>query len=911
MPSWNDPRLPVVVILFAYVVTGITLLGFNRAPEQIALIVISACSLDFIFHRLFKQQWLFPLSALITGLSLSILVNYAHGMWLPLVPVFFAIASKYLFTVDGRHIYNPALFGIVICLLFADKMISVSPAYQWSGIPAMAAVVVTAAVLLFVLRIKRSTLVLSFLGFYVLALFLRAWLMRHHIPPETLIIGSLTAPSFYLFVFFMITDPATSPESRKGQVLMAFFIVVIDLYLHTMQALSTLFYAGFIVYSLRFLWLQYSKWIKNSQSHTGSIKAAFKGQMKRFVTITLLGSSAVWAYGEKISKNDDQLPGFYLTLISSSNAGISSHPSDVLEKVDPRLQHVAKWLLSVGDAVAVADFDNDGLQDIFLTYPLKAGNDRAALYKNMGEFQFERVALPALTSIVESPEKYGLPASALWFDADNDGDQDLYIGIGYGMPILLHNQLQQTGKAGFINVSEENQLTEFSISLAANVFDFDRDGWLDIYMGNAMNPWLPDYDEVTPFTIFDLPKPAYEDDRRMLNVMHRSWHNARNGGEDRLFRNNQGILEKQDLSGLGISNTGWTLDIGTGDLNNDGWIDLYLANDFGPDKLYINQQGSNFKSVEGQLRGSLGRDTYKGMNASIADLDGNGAMDIYVSNVHEPLQAEGSMLWLNSGKVDLEGPDAFEDVASELNALNPHRFGWGGAVGDLDRDGRLDILQANGMVDNAYENKDGDLACQDYWYWNARIALTGPDIHGYADNWADLRGRCIFPFEQNRVMLNRGQYFVDVASQVGWERKDNARGIALADLDNDGDLDVLMTHQFAPVSIFKNDAEPKSWLGLDLSGDGVSCNRDATGSRVTIKYHYEGEEILQYREVVASNGFSSQNDHRLLFGLANYSGPINVEIDWCGKQHQKLVLEPMYYYSVTELETYQQEYIQL
>jgi hypothetical protein len=268
------------------------------------------------------------------------------------------------------------------------------------------------------------------------------------------------------------------------------------------------------------------------------------------------------------------------------------------------------------------------------------------------------------------------------------------------------------------------------------------------------------------------------------------------------------------------------------------------------------------------------------------------------------LQAEGSLLWLNNGQVDTEQDHAFDDAATQMNALNPQRFGWGAAMGDLDRDGKLDILHANGMVDDAYDKTTttthSKATCDDYWYWNARIALTGPDIHGYADTWADLRGRCIFPYEQNRVMLNRGQYFVDVATDVGWTQKDNARGIALVDLDNDGDLDVLMTHQSAPVSIFRNDSDDKSWFGLKLEGNGVNCNRDALGTRVEISYLHHGETFQQTRETTASNGLSAQGDARLLFGLDDYQGSVKTVIRWCGLEQQHLLLQPGRYHTIQQ-----------
>src|SRR6266704_5417955 len=186
------------------------------------------------------------------------------------------------------------------------------------------------------------------------------------------------------------------------------------------------------------------------------------------------------------------------------------------------------------------------------------------------------------------------------------------------------------------------------------------------------------------------------------------------------------------------------------------------------------------------------------MNASIGDLDNNGFQDIYVSNVHEKLQAEGSLLWMNNGKLDTDGAGALTDEAMSRNALNERRFGWGAAMGDLDRDGRLDIVQANGMVDNSYDPIYP--GCPDYWYWNDKIALTHPDVHGYADRWADLRGRCIFPHEKDRVYLNRGRYFVDVAAKGGWDERGTSRAVAIADFDNDGAPDVVVTHQFAEAS---------------------------------------------------------------------------------------------------------------
>jgi Na+-translocating ferredoxin:NAD+ oxidoreductase RnfD subunit len=893
IPNWNDPRIPFLMLLCAYLVLGVTVLGFNRSPVQILSTITFACLLDMALHYLFKdRRVLVPLSAAITGASLSILVNYAHGIWYPMVPVFFAIASKYLLTVNGRHVFNPSLLGIVLSLWFADGMISAAPAYQWGGSIAVAVFIVTAALVLFVFRIERTALILSFLVFYFLALAARAWMTRWHMPPETWFMGALTSPAFYLFAFFMITDPATSPKGKPGQVLMALTIVVFDLLLHKVQVYSTLFYAGFSYFLLRYIWLNLAR----VDSVTVQWAPALKSSIYRWTVLTGVTMATIMAYKAVAIPNRSVSQDFEFVEMDPALAGIHSRPSDLLTRVDPKLQHIGKWILSVGDAVAITDVNNDGLMDMFLTNSMKHPSDRVALYLNKGEFGFERIPLPALDTLTEDPEREGLPSGALWFDYDNDGDDDLLVVVSFGHSRLLKNMWVEEKQIRFTDASHDLGLTDYTVGVSANVLDLDNDGSLDLVIGNTMSPYLPNYAVATPFNIFDLPEPQYPGDRRMLNIMHRTWHNADNGGENYIYLNTGERFSRQSSEAMGLYETRWTLDIGTGDLNNDGRMDLYFANDFGPDSLYINEGELRFRKISGKLTGSISRDTYKGMNASLADIDNNGFLDIYVSNVHEKLQAEGSLLWMNNGRVDSEGPDAFHDHAVRRNALNEKRFGWGAAIGDLDRDGRLDIVQANGMVDDAYDKKHEE--CPDFWYWNASIGLTGPDVHGYADRWATLDGRCIFPYEMNRVYLNRGSHFEDSAREVGLDRLGNARGIALVDLDNDGDLDLLITRQFAPLSMYRNDAKAKSWVGLELTGNGSDCNTNAIGTRVEVIDSGGGRQI---RDVQASNGLSAQGDSRLLFGLENNPDKVDVRINWCGQRDGESVeLSPGQYHHLRQ-----------
>ncbi len=142
----------------------------------------------------------------------------------------------------------------------------------------------------------------------------------------------------------------------------------------------------------------------------------------------------------------------------------------------------------------------------------------------------------------------------------------------------------------------------------------------------------------------------------------------------------------------------------------------------------------------------------------------------------------------------------------------------------------------------------------------------------------------MFAGEKNRVYLNEGGYFADVADEVGFATPNTARAIALADLDNDGDLDVIVAHPTAAPSFYKNTRnEPMGdWLGVKLVGNGQTCNSDAVGTRVHLTYGGADPVTLEQR-VYATQGMSAQGDQRLLFGLNGYSGMVKLKVDWCGQ----------------------------
>lgn len=896
-----DPRKAIALILFTYLVLGFTVLGFNRVPSQALATTVSACALEVLLCRIFRAKWVWPMSAMITSFSLTILLNYSHDYFILLVPVFFAITSKYLFTYRGRHVLNPALAGVAFSLLFASRLITAAPSYQWNGIGSMSIFMGMLGIFFLVPRVKRGALVISWLITFTALTALRAWIMRYHLPFETLFLGTLSSPAFFLFTFFMITDPATSPADRKSQIMTGVALAVVDLIFHLKQSYFTFFYAALVV-SLSKLVFWHLRDIWRAEHRAQYIWQVFSGYWRRPLLIGGMAAASVGIYGFAIHpKLEITQLDWRFAEVPPEQSGVNPKLGKVLQRLDPRIQHVAKWIISVGDAVAAGDYDGDGRVDLFFTLVLKEDGERNALYRNLGGFRFERVPLPQIKEKTFDIETHGMGTAALFVDYDNDGDQDLFITYAAGAPILLQNQLSETGEASFEDVSVASGLTVFANSMGANFLDVNRDGRLDLIIGAVLPDHLPDYEEHTPLNLFKLPQPEYEGDERMFNFMHTSWHMADNGGKNLLFLQDQdGHFEQQDSDAWGLTHTMWTLVTGAADLNQDGWPDLYVANDFGPDDLYYNVEGKRFESVKGKMFGSIGRDTYKGMNASLVDVDNNGWLDIYISNVHEAMQAEGSLLWMFSPSEDSFRPN-IEDRATELGALNEGRFGWGASINDFDNDGWPDIAQANGMVDDTIDKRFDE--CRDYWYVNEKIARSPPSIHAQANRWGDIRGYCIYGKEQNRLYLNRGtasgQRFVNVAEQVGLGELTNSRGMAAVDLDGDGDRDLVVTHQFHAPSIYENRQDSdRAWIGFRLEGNSKSCNRDGVGSKVVLTAE---DGFRQVREVQLASGFSAQDDVRVHFGLGARKGPVTVQVTWCGQQAQDFgKLEPGRYHALRQ-----------
>lgn len=888
-----DPRIPVACILLTYLILGLTVLGFNRSPLQAIITTVTCCSIEMLLTCFFKRKWIFPLSAMITSFSLSFLLNYSHDLLLLFIPVFFAIGSKYVLQFNGKHFFNPAMMGVSLSLLFTEELVTAAPAYQWNGIATMSIFIITLGLLFVIPKVSRTWLVLSFLFFFSLQTALRAWIMKHHLPFETLFLGTLSSPSFYIFTFFMITDPATSPKTKKDQIIVGFSLAMVDLVLHLYQSYYTFFYAALIVGSVRFVWFHfkqakqkgYFNYIVKDNLHSRYYQQPLA--IAVIVGVWFVFYSQWW----RVDKGNEVQ--WALEKVPAATSGLNvANEGDVLAAVDPRVQHVSKWVLSEADSASVGDVNNDGLPDLFLTQTLKEADKKYMLYINKGNFQFEEFPIPALENIRKNPKVMGIIANAVFADYDNDGDQDLFLTVGFGKSILLKNELAETKKLKFTDVTEAAGITEPTQSISASFGDFNKDGLLDLLVLNVWPNYFPDYPIKQPLNIFNLPPPEYDGDIRMFNFMHDSWHQSNNGGENQIYyQNPDHTFTMMDAKKMGIPETRWSLAVGIVDLNQDSWPDFYIANDFGPDDVYLNHEGKFFENIKGTIFGSIGKDTYKGMNVSIADFDRDLNFSVYVSNVHHAFQAEGSLLWKVNVTPGNFYPE-FVEMASKKSVLNEQRFGWGASATDFDNDGWVDIGQANGMVDDQYDKKFDK--CKDYWYVNEKVARSAPYIHKYASNWGDLRGYCIYGKEKIRIYQNRGintyPQFKDIADDVGVTALNSARGLVSTDLDNDGRRDIIVTHPFLAPTLYKNKLKNASspaphWIAFQLESLSAECNREAIGSNATLsvtKNDNSQFHIMQEKQIVS--GFSSQSDKRLHFGLGTDVKSVSVKINWCGKK---------------------------
>lgn len=529
--------------------------------------------------------------------------------------------------------------------------------------------------------------------------------------------------------------------------------------------------------------------------------------------------------------------GFYLQP-DNSEAGIDfKHLSPDL---DPKVKNIAPQIASMGASVSIVDFDNDGWNDIYFTNS-KTGSLNA-LYHNLHNGKFENVA--AAMGLADLNEKgTGSSMGAVWADYDNDGFKDLLL-YKWGRPELFHNI---DGKK-FINVTAGSGLPQWVNSNCAIWFDFNNDGLPDIFIGGYYSEKL-DLQNLTT-----------------TKIMPESFRYANNGGRNYLLENLGNGKFKDVTEQYGMTSTKWTLAAAAADFNGDGYPDLFVANDYNVNELYINKKGEKFTEVGSQS--GIGNIPKSGMSVSFGDIDNSGLLGVYNTTITENgILLQDNNYWQPQEQPDKNTYPKFVNLA-QLAGINNAGWSYGSQFGDFNNDGLMDLYVANGFISAAKNTS--------YWYDYSKVTGGNSSIIEDAKNWPDMRGKSQSGYEQNKIWLNRGnREFEDVSNDVCPLVTYDSRGVALADLWNTGALDVIVANQNNIPLIYKNDQQNSNhWIELELKG--TVSNADAIGAKVVLDWN--GQKQVQV--VTAGLGFASQNEHRLHFGLNTSKKVEKVTIYW-------------------------------
>lgn len=505
----------------------------------------------------------------------------------------------------------------------------------------------------------------------------------------------------------------------------------------------------------------------------------------------------------------------------------------------PKFTNVMAWISAGGAAAACGDYNNDGYLDIYVTDNIKFRPN--VLYKNNGDLTFTDVAETAGVAFVNDDN--GVSTDVAWGDYDNDGDLDLYIAR-FGPNLLFRNN----GDGTFTDVTKEAGVGDEGNGICVVFVDYNNDSHLDIILANYFavhNLWDPE----TP------------------NIMHNNFEQSTNAGPNLLYRSNGDGTFTNVAPELGIDDTSWSLDIGCGDYDNDGDQDIYVANDFGKDRLHRNNGDGTFTDVTEQS--CYVPESKKGMNVDFGDYDNDGFLDIYISNLTSIFIQEGNMLWHNNGD------GTFTDVSRETETFDGG-WSWGAKFLDYDNDGDLDIFDVNGFL------SAGEEEC---WEDFVMFAIT-PDVEvANALNWPAFNGRSFCGYEPCRLFRNEdgGFTFKEVAEECGIADKRDGRGIALGDYDNDGDLDIYIINCNQKAALYRNNiGNNNNWLEMKLVG--TKSNKDGIGARVKVV----ADSFAQIREVNGGNGYASQSSFRLHFGLGKREKIDFVQINWPSGVVQKI-----------------------
>ena len=539
--------------------------------------------------------------------------------------------------------------------------------------------------------------------------------------------------------------------------------------------------------------------------------------LRRREFLRLLAGGAALGCLPRFARASEE-PGYPFTGIPPSASGITwTHVSGgSSEKYLPE---------STGAGCAFLDYDNDGWMDIYLVnsgpcdFYTPAKPLRNALYHNNRDGTFTDVTEKA--GVLGGGYGMGVAVG----DYDGDGFPDLYV-TQYGRSILYHNN----GDGTFTDVTDKAGVAAPGWSSSAVWFDYDNDGKLDLFVCSFVDFSKSKHHRCSAPNIPALAGQAEYCYPRVYAPM-----------PSRLFHNNGDGTFTDVSQRVGIADNpgkGWAV-VAT-DINNDGWMDLFVANDTEPDFLFKNQAGKRFEEIgftAGVAFGEAGK-ARSGMGVDSADFNQDGFMDLFVTNLNHEFYA------FYRNKHD----ETFDDIAGPTGVATTSKLmsGWGLKFFDYDNDGNLDLMIANGHPDDLIERI----------YPNA-----------------------VYYREPLLLFHSTGSGLQNVGAQSGpaFSKPLAGRGLALGDFDNDGAVDVLISCNDGPPVLLKNSNAGKNhWVGIKLVG--TKSNRDAIGAVIT----YQAGDLKRRHMKVGGGSYLSSHDPRVVLGLGQRNKLDWLEIKWPG-----------------------------